>query len=807
MTLFRHEFAKVFRSRVLLLIAAGLLVLNGVLLYLNEFNVRQAVQYSPSAYNRLYSSLQGLSNQQAEERLEREYQQLLVYQELDSLLNSSDDAGDSGIAEHLAERYPTVDIPTLISSYRSGSYLKYAKEGFSEFLLLKETLEQVKRINGYDAYVQQIADDAKVRTQISIFAKPDTFAYRNILRTAEDYANLTHRELAFDRSKGVAMATQFLPTDLLAVLFMMVASIVLLTREKEQRLLPLAKSTYKGRAPLIISKLLVLAAVCVLTELLLYATDFAMAHQIYGFGDLGRAIQSVDGYMESTWPLTVGQYFLWFLLTKLIVYILVAWVILAIAVLCRTSIAVYVSMVIVFGLSAFFDFLVPPSSVMAFLKQMNLISFLNTYKLYSSYVNLNVFGQAVKDWTAFVVATAVALPVLFAGNVLLFGRQKISVSRFNLRLYWQEKWGRIYRGYAHVGIFRHESYKLFVANKVLLVLAIFIGFQVYSYEPIQERLYSKDDLYYKQYMLQLEGELTPEKERFLQEEQKRFDDANAELAQASGMAPSAALKLTKLLDKQQAFNRVKAQADYLREMERSYGLKGWFLYDAGYRLLTDGGGERVSPDLSLALLLSIVLIASLSAVFTYELQTRMIRIVSPTLYGRGRMFYAKLALALLIGTAAYALVYAPRIVGVFHAYGTRALQAPAGSMTHLSHVTSGMTILQYLIVLSVIRYIGMMMAILIILMLSVRLKSLITVMLASTAILALPILLAMIGIRQFDYLPMTPLLTGNVLFKSYTYGMLEHHRMIYLLGYSAGILLTAFIFVRKLRKGQLRLAK
>ena len=56
MTLFKHEFAKVFRSRVLLLIAAGLLVLNGVLLYLNEFNVRQAVQYSPSAYNRLYSS-------------------------------------------------------------------------------------------------------------------------------------------------------------------------------------------------------------------------------------------------------------------------------------------------------------------------------------------------------------------------------------------------------------------------------------------------------------------------------------------------------------------------------------------------------------------------------------------------------------------------------------------------------------------------------------------------------------------------------------------------------------------------------
>ncbi|MFF2089190.1 hypothetical protein [Paenibacillus sp. NPDC058174] len=801
MNLFKYEGMKIFCSRALLLLIAGLVVLNGVLIYLDEYNNRQAVPYTPAAYIQLYESYEGLPGKQIEAMLERSYTELLAIIDLESMLSNTGVAytSESMIQEQLAERYPFIDIKALISSYTSGSYLKYTSHSYDELLLTKEALEQSKKINRYDSFLQQKEEDAKVLSSISIFAKEGSYSSKNLLKAANDYAGLKGVELSFERSKGVTMATQFLPTDLIAVFFILIAVVVMVTREKEQQLLNLVKTTYKGRAPLIVSKLLVLVAICVVIELLLYATNFAMAYQTYGFGDLSRSIQSVQGFYESAWKISVGQYLLLYLLAKLFVYIFAAFVMMLVAVICHKSITVYMTIAAVFGLSAFFYYLVPPSSLMAFLKHINLVSFLNTYTLFSSYVNLNLFGQVINYRDGFPIVLAAAILALCAGTVRTFCRQKSHRSGSDWSMSVQKKWGRVFGHSAHVSLFRHEFYKIAIANKVLVIMAVFIGFQLYSYEPVVERIQSKDDMYYKQYMLKLEGELTPDKEAFLQEEQQRFDAAIAELSQSSG-EPGSTMNAMKRLDKKNAFDKVLAQADYLRSMEDLYGIKGWFLHDAVYLLLTDGTQRVVSNDLYLALLLVIVLIASISPVFTYDLQTNMNRIVSLTPHGRGKLFYIKMTLASLLGAFVYGVIYGTRLASVLGGYGSRALQAPAFSMQHISQMTLDISILQYIMLICVIRFIGVIMVIFIIGLIAVRLKSLIAVMLASTGVLVLPILLGIIGLRQFDYLLITPLLTGNVLFKSYSYDLLEGHRSIYLIALAAAVMITAVVSFRLIRK-------
>ncbi|WP_042160811.1 ABC transporter permease [Paenibacillus gorillae] len=799
MNLFKYEWMKIFSSRALLLLTAGLIVLNGVLIYLDEYNNRQAVPYTPAAYNQLYESYEGLPSKQIEAMLERAYAELLAIIDLESMLSNTAYTSESMIQGQLAERYPSIDIEALFSSYTSGSYLKYTNHSYEELLLTKEALEQSVNVNRYASFLQQKEEDAKILSSISIFAKEGSYSSKYVIKAANDYAGLSGVELSFERSKGVTMATQFLPTDLIAVFFILIAVVVMVTREKEQQLLNLVKTTYKGRAPLIVSKLFVLAAICVVIELLLYATNFAMAFQTYGFGELSRTIQSVQGFYESTWKISVGQYFLLFLLAKLFVYIVVAFVMMLIAVICQKSITVYMTIVAVFGLSTFFYYLVPPSSLMAFLKHINLVSFLNTYTLFSTYVNLNLLGQVINYRDGFPIAVIAASIALFSLTVRTFCRQKSHLSRSDWSVSLQEKWGRVFGHSAHVSLFRHEFYKIAIANKVLVIMVVFIGFQLYSYEPVVERIQSKDDLYYKQYMLKLEGELTPEKKAFLQEEQQKFDAAITELSHSSGEAGST-MNAMKMLDRKNAFDKVKAQADYLRDMEKQYGIKGWFLHDAGYLLLTDGTQRVVSEDLYLALLLVVVLIAAISPIFTYDLQTRMNRIVSLTPHGRGKLFYIKMTLALLIGAFVYAVIYGTRIVSVLGGYGSRAVQAPAFSMQHLSHVTLDMSILQYLMLIGVIRFAGVLMVIFMIGLISVQLKSLIAVMLASTGLLALPILLGIIGIRQFDYLLITPMLTGNVLFKSYSYVLLEEHRAIYLIALTAAVIIMAVILFRQIQK-------
>src|SRR5690625_1318233 len=162
------------------------------------------------------------------------------------------------------------------------------------------------------------------------------------------------------------------------------------------------------------------------------------------------------------------------------------------------------------------------------------------------------------------------------------------------------KW---FRGHEHVSVLRHESYKILVVNKVLLILMAFIMLQFTFYQPEKERFVDINDVYYKRYMLQLEGENSPSKEEFLVEEQQRFDELNDEIfiliQSGDSNNPMEINELYDLLAPQEAFYQVVEHAEYLRNLEEEDHLKGWFLYDAGYQKLT--AGDDNTRDLQLAL--------------------------------------------------------------------------------------------------------------------------------------------------------------------------------------------------------------
>src|SRR5699024_230026 len=119
--------------------------------------------------------------------------------------------------------------------------------------------------------------EAEMMQSVSIFAKPNTFSYRNITKTPEDFKHLKGNELAVAPSKGVIMATQFLPTDFIAVILIMLVVIQLITKEKELQRLGLIKTTYKGRLTLVVSKLFVVICSCLIILILLYSINFSMA--------------------------------------------------------------------------------------------------------------------------------------------------------------------------------------------------------------------------------------------------------------------------------------------------------------------------------------------------------------------------------------------------------------------------------------------------------------------------------------------------------------------------------------------------
>ena len=549
------------------------------------------------------------------------------------------------------------------------------------------------------------------------------------------------------------MATDFLATDVIALLMIMTAAVTLVTREKELDQIILSRTTFKGRGSLGAAKLFACFTAALVALVLLYTVNFAMAGITYGFGDLGRQIQSVYGFGGSSLKISVLGYFALFLGSKLLVYLLLAALLYLIAVIFSTAVKVYASVVLLLAAESVLYYTIPSTSVWGLFKYVNIVAYANTKELFSDYLNLNIFGEPVNYIPVFVISAAVLLIGASVTAVIVFARKKVIRSRkseFRLSSI------NLFSGRT-VSVFAHELYKTFISGRVLLILVVFGAFVFYTYKPLSESFHSVDELYYKHYMTVYEGEYNAKKQAMIDTEDERIQTVhqkqNEELANGGGAFVF--MKYQDDLKTEFAFERVKAHAEYLKTTEN-----GEFLYDAGYKLLT-GDESAGNNDATLALTALAMLICTLTYVYSIEYKTGAAVLLRTSPRGRGTVFVRKFLIGLIIITVIYALTYSPYFYNVIHAYGMRQLSASAASMEHLAGWD--MSILAYLILISVLRYLGLIASMLMIFFISAKARSFISSLLIETAVLILPVVIYLLGISFFRWIGLTPLIIGNVM--------------------------------------------
>ncbi len=742
MKIYLGELVKAFCKKTTVGIFIVLAVLNGVLLWVNENQKND--MYTTAQYKAAYADLEGLSAEQAYEQVVLQSRKL----ELIDRLSFGED-----ISETLKE-YPEIDGEQLMKEYKNKSYLKYTNDSFSERQLLKDVLAEVESCAKYEDYLTGIDETARKMTGISLFADPDSFSYKNIAKTPEDFAHLKGSELEIAPSKGVEMATGFLATDLIGLIMIMTVVVTIVTREKELNQIALSRTTFKGRASLGIAKLFTCFTAAFIAEILLYAVNFAVSYFTYGFGDLSRQIQSVYDFNGSNLKISVLEYFILFLIAKLAVYCVFAGLIYLVTVISNTAVKVYGILVVTIAAEAVLYYTIPSASYLCPLKYVNILAYANTKDLFSSYLNLNLFGKPVNYMAVFSISIAVMLVAFSVIAVLIFSKQRVLKSRtkkFSLAKF------SIFKGRT-TNLFLQECYKIFIGGKALLILIVFAAATFLAYEPIRESFSSADEVYYKQYMLKYEGGYTADKQKMIDEEERKFTEAQTnmaeELANTDGDGIFIMMKYQEILAPQFAFEQVKTHADYLKSTGN-----GEFVYDSGYKLLT-GDESAGNKDLTLGLTAMAMVICCLVYVYSAEYQTGANVLLKTSARGRGETFIIKFAIGMIIVTVIYVLTYAPYFYNVLNAYGTRGIDAPICSLE--TFADRDMSIKGYLILISIGRYIALVCAMLIIYFLSVRLKSVISTFLAGTAVLVLPILLSLLGIGLFDYVLLNPFLIGNL---------------------------------------------
>lgn len=562
---------------------------------------------------------------------------------------------------------------------------------------------------------------------LPFFADENSFNYRNIVKTKDDFSNLSAENVSHGRSKGILLATRFGLTDILVLLLTLLFGVKLLSAEREGGFLPLLRSTVNGKRKLAAAKLSALAVTAFTAASMLYGSSILTGAAMYGFGDTSRAFGSVSGFFSCGLQISVSDFFVLFFLIKLLFCAALSAMVFVIFSLPFVSAACFA---IIGGFTAAetaLYFLIPSTSIFSVLRQVNIVAVANTGELIGKYLNINLFGYSVSSVPITIAAVFCFSVVCAVGGIFCFAfsdEKSKSAGRGLLRG-------------SHTKIVLHEFYKSFFCGKAILLLPVSVAALLVLQKPIKVHYSDITEYYYYSYISEISGEFTEEKSAYIDSELEKALSENSDESKY----------------KAEALGKLREHADYLRESG------GYFVADKGYKMLTGGDEARIYDRLMAALKTSLLL---LLVSFSYYIEYRFggDMLLRSSLKGRTHTFLAKMLCAAVMSLSVLLIFDGIRIYSVLNAYGIENIFAPACSIEYLENFK--MPIACYLILTELERLVGMILVSALVFIITKLTKSYSLTVILSAVIFAIPPILSVMGFEFMDYFLLSPLLVGNV---------------------------------------------
>lgn len=459
-------------------------------------------------------------------------------------------------------------------------------------------------------------------------------------------------------------------------------------KEKEDGMLVIIRTSKNGRMRLGFTKFAVLVTSVVLAGTLLYLSGIMAAAFTYGLGDVTRSIVTVSEYIGALWRVSVIGFLGLNLLVKLAVYV---WIAALVSVLCTaisgsiTAVggAIFVSLINY----ALYEKVPALSKFMAF-KYLNPYAVIKTELIFKGYKGLYFFGYSFDYRKCLLIVLGIGIVAcvylllrLFVKSPLRENRRKhfIAVKAFDQYIRMRRRMEK------NVSIARHEFHRIFICSWILPFMVLILIFQVSNGKMYNAGYASAKDYFVRMYLEKLSGPVTEEKKLYLENEAERLNDS------------------TDTLEKEQkkAVKEVMTRLLYLDENTGTY-----ILYDEPVGILTAADGNR--EDIVNALFFIVLQAFMMPFFFAPEWSTGMIKIISVTQHGRYKLTRIRYVMGVVLVLVNFALIYIPFFVKVLESYGVKEewLLYPAGSALNLSEYGTGINIIQYFVLLGILRFIA-----------------------------------------------------------------------------------------------------
>lgn len=752
------ELKKIWQKRSFALSVCVLMTIHVFLLWYNSLPNEEIPPLS--AYKEIQTKLSGMDeNEKAGYIAELKetldgicfVRDILAMQSLENKLGSL-------IAEQELKNNPGV-FEAYYNFYQSGKYLEFTDSLEQEKALIDEIYEEQQRVAGYGDYLRSIQESKDILGSISIFGgqNQDSYSARNLQKSAEDYITLNDENISFTPSKTVTSSMECAWTDILLFISVLMFVAGLITEEKEKKLFFVTRGTKRGIIHSIGAKLMALLVHCTIMTVLFYTVSIVFYGQSAGWFNPGASLQSIAPYMESSLSINILGYIIFSVITKALVLSAVGAMLTALGILFSINAMPFLIGFVLAGISVLLYLFIPAGSTLSVFKYLNLVGLMKTENLYGNYLNFNFFGYPVSRLNLSLALLLIIFVIAVIASLWFFCHmQSFEVRKIRLSFPLPFK--------PHTSILRHEGYKLLITNRAFMILIIFIALLAWknldnTYIP------SVGEQYYRDIMIQLEGELDETKEALVLSEQKRYEEALKKVEQIDEMLSNKelsddvaeALKAHEYitLSFYPSFQRVEAQYQHIKE----YG--GSFVYDTGYLYLFGIYEDVFSVDL---LILSIGIILAVSGSISMEYQNGSMLLICATKSGKRKIITRKIFICILMAAVLTILPIVCRAFQIASVYTMNSFSAAIQNIPHFADFKLPLPIFVFVLLFVISQIVAVVLITLITLALSIWRKNQVQTIFFALLALAVPMILKLLGFDIAKWFSLYPLYawTGGV---------------------------------------------
>lgn len=754
----KFEFLKIFTSKLFLYTLFAFIVADVIILVYTT-NTSQENDISYSSYQLLNQQIKDLTQEEKKELIEKEYEKIYAFSIINNIKNMRKSENEE-IREYskVLEKENNKIYENYIQQYENATF-PYTKDLTKELKFWEEIKQEFEETQNYRKTINDILQKAENLENISIFTENENdFSSKNIKDIAKEYEKMLDTKIDYQLSKGINSFTKMGITDIFIILLIFVISSIIVFEEREKNLFTLIKSTKHGRTKTIISKIIVLCVSIAGISAIIYFINFIYYGITIGYGNLGASLQSINMFLYSILKINIGQYLLLFICTKIIVFFIISLIILFISTFAKNNISTYITFIAIFLISFMLYNTIDPASKYNIFKYINILSFLETNEIYKTYFNLKIGYIMQNVLTLSIIFGIILLVSTILGIIYIFNKKKDLQIRESYILN-NLKRITICKFKITTNILSNEIYKLFITNKIAIILVLFMIFQIYSFCYTNQSISFEENIY-KNYMEILSGEITQEKVKFIEEEKEKFRQAQISIQNIEEKVKDG--KLSKnianrykepyedILSTQQIFNKVLEKYEYIQKNPEAE-----FVYDTGYKeLLRINKNSFLENDFYLMM----ISIMCFTSIFVMEYKTGMINILNTTPKGRRWTAKAKIISCIFAGTFIFIISIMPEILKIQQTFGFNNLTASIRSLSYFSNLPATISILGYMIIMYLLRFISFISIILFILWITLKIKNSTYSILVTTIVFLIPIILTKLGLEMIDSITVVPIL-------------------------------------------------